>query len=59
LSAANPGFGKPSTYETDLNKGIFLNADIEPQKEDRLGLPLFEAIPEPTLIRATAIGPAP
>jgi hypothetical protein len=36
-----------------------LNADIEPRKEDRLGLPSSEATPEPTLIRVTAFGPAP
>jgi hypothetical protein len=35
-----------------------LNADIELRKKDRLGLPSPEAIPEPTLIRATAFGPA-
>jgi hypothetical protein len=35
-----------------------LNADIEPQKKDRLGLPLPEAIPKLTLIRVIAFGPA-
>jgi hypothetical protein len=59
LSAAGPGFGKPSTYAADLNEGIFLNADIEPRKKDRLGLPSFKVTPEPTLIRATAFDPAP
>jgi hypothetical protein len=58
LSAAGPGFGRPSTHAADLDGGVFLNADIEPRKEDRLGLPSPEAIPEPTLIRATAFGPA-
>jgi hypothetical protein len=59
LSAANPGFGKPSTHAADLNKGISLNIDIEPRKKDRLGLPLFKAIPELTLIRAITFGPTP
>jgi hypothetical protein len=59
LSAAGPGFGKFSTHAADLGKEVFLNADIEPRKEDRLGLPLFKAISEPTLIRAMAFGPAP
>jgi hypothetical protein len=58
LSAADPGFGRPSKYAADLGGGVFLNADIEPRKKDRLGLPLPKAIPEPTLIRATAFGPA-
>jgi hypothetical protein len=35
-----------------------LNADIEPRKKDRLGLPSPKAIPEPTFIRVTAFGPA-
>jgi hypothetical protein len=59
LSAASPGFGKPSTHAADVGGEVFLNADIEPRKKDRLGLPSPEAIPEPTLIRATAFGPAP
>jgi hypothetical protein len=58
LSAAGPGFGKPSTYAADLGGGVFLNADIEPRKEDRLGLSSFEAILEPTFIRVTAFDPA-
>jgi hypothetical protein len=59
LSAAGPGFGKPSTHAADLGGKISLNADIELRKKDRLGLPSFKATPEPTLIRATAFGPAP
>jgi hypothetical protein len=59
LSAAGPGFGKSSTYAADLGGKVSLNADIEPRKKNRLKLPSFEAILEPTLIRATAFGPAP
>jgi hypothetical protein len=57
LSAAGPGFGKLLTHAADLGEKVSLNADIEPRKKDRLGLPSFEAIPEPTFIRATAFGP--
>jgi hypothetical protein len=46
------------TYAADLNGGVSLNADIEPQKEDRLRLQSFKAILELTLIRATAFDPA-
>jgi hypothetical protein len=59
LSAAGPGFGKPSIHAADLDGGVSLNADIEPRKEDRLRLLLPEAILKPTLIRAIAFGPAP
>jgi hypothetical protein len=59
LSAAGPEFGKPSTHAADLGGKVSLNTDIEPRKKDRLGLPSPEAIPEPTLIRATAFGPVP
>jgi hypothetical protein len=59
LSAAGLEFGKPSTHAADLGEEIFLNADIEPRKEDRLKLPLPKATPKPTLIRATAFDPAP
>jgi hypothetical protein len=59
LSAANPGFGKPSTYAADLDGGVFLNTDIKPRKEDRLELPLPKAIPKPTFIRVIAFDPAP
>jgi hypothetical protein len=59
LSAAGPGFSKPLTHAADLNKEISLNTDIEPRKKNRLKLPSPKATPEPTLIRATAFGPAP
>jgi hypothetical protein len=58
LSAISLEFGKPLIYVADLNKKVFLNADIKPPKKDRPRLPLFKAILKPTLIRVTAFDPA-